>query len=128
MLLFEGAAWAVIIARLVLYPFIPHPYSRPEVGMTVEVDLSGFSRLRPMATGLKKKYCANHPERLAHSLCMSCRKMVCQECATEWDGINYCVACLKLQRSDSRRRGSAFTWAILLLGGGLTRIGAVEDP
>jgi hypothetical protein len=38
--------------------------------------------------------CAHHPDRTGHALCMACRKVLCQECATEWDGINYCAACL----------------------------------
>jgi hypothetical protein len=33
---------------------------------------------------------------------MSCRKTVCQECATDWDGIYYCSPCLAV-----RRRGAA---------------------
>lgn len=52
--------------------------------------------------------CAHHPERPAHALCMSCRKGVCQECATTWDGINYCTACLAEKRRSSGPRGS---WA-----------------
>ena len=44
--------------------------------------------------------CAHHPDRPAHALCMACRKVVCRECATEWEGINYCASCL------ARRRGA----------------------
>ncbi len=50
--------------------------------------------------------CAHHPDLPAHALCMSCRKVVCQECATEWDGINYCVVCLAARRGTSRARSS----------------------
>ncbi len=25
---------------------------------------------------------------------MSCRKLLCQECTTEWEGINYCRGCV----------------------------------
>jgi hypothetical protein len=55
---------------------------------------------------LARRVCANHPERAAHAVCMSCRKNVCGECATEWDGINYCVTCLAARRLGERR-GSA---------------------
>ena len=48
---------------------------------------------------LKQSQCANHPERYGHALCMSCRKTLCQECATEWDGIYHCAACLAKQRT-----------------------------
>lgn len=35
---------------------------------------------------------------------MSCRKAVCQECATTWDGIHYCAACLAERRKATRGR------------------------
>lgn len=45
---------------------------------------------------------------------MSCREVVCAECATEWDGINYCVACLgQRRRREGRRRSLP---GILLVG------------
>lgn len=63
----------------------------------------------------KAGVCAHHPDRPGHALCMSCRKVVCHECATEWDGINYCVVCLAAQRSASRRESS--TIGLLLAAG-----------
>ncbi|HLX61753.1 MAG TPA: B-box zinc finger protein [Planctomycetota bacterium] len=59
--------------------------------------------------------CANHPDRPARALCMQCRKMVCLECATQWDGINYCVNCLKKKREATHERSSFFAWAAMLL-------------
>lgn len=41
---------------------------------------------------------------------MACRKVVCQECATEWDGIHYCVACLAERRKASQASSSAVGW------------------
>ena len=67
-----------------------------------------------MATGLERQHCANHPERYGHALCMACRKTVCQECATSWDGINYCVACLADRSRGSTERGSALRWIAVL--------------
>ena len=46
---------------------------------------------------------------------MSCRKVVCQECATEWDGINYCSACLAVRRGAAR--GGSSTLGLLVTGG-----------
>jgi hypothetical protein len=46
---------------------------------------------------------------------MSCRRVVCQECATEWDGINYCAACLAVRRGAARGGSSAF--GLLVTGG-----------
>lgn len=56
--------------------------------------------------------CLHHPERPAHALCMSCGTAVCQECATTWDGINYCALCLTRRGrvAESRR-----TWPSLVL-------------
>jgi len=56
--------------------------------------------------------CANHPDRPAHALCMSCRRAVCQECATTWDGIHYCSACLARRRELA---GASTAWAGWLL-------------
>jgi hypothetical protein len=65
--------------------------------------------------------CAVHPARPGFALCMSCKQVVCQECATTWDGINYCRACLAkrrgLERSASpwRKAVSATTMVAALL-------------
>jgi hypothetical protein len=51
---------------------------------------------------------------------MSCRKAVCQECATTWDGINYCNTCLAEKRRSSGGRAS--WWGLVpvaLAAGGL---------
>jgi hypothetical protein len=46
---------------------------------------------------------------------MQCRKTVCLECATQWDGINYCVNCLKKKREATREPSSVVAWAVMLL-------------
>ncbi|MBI2932709.1 MAG: hypothetical protein HYY16_13765 [Planctomycetes bacterium] len=66
-----------------------------------------------MAAEIQRKRCANHPERYGHALCMTCGKVVCQECATPWDGINYCASCLARRRQGARKGGSALSWAAL---------------
>lgn len=43
--------------------------------------------------------CAHHPQRAGFALCMRCRQVVCQECATTFDGINYCRPCLDAKRA-----------------------------
>ncbi len=50
---------------------------------------------------LREANCTNHPDRSAWARCMSCQKVLCQECATEWEGINYCIACLASKRTGS---------------------------
>jgi hypothetical protein len=36
---------------------------------------------------------------------MACRKPICAECATDWEGINYCAPCLALRRGAVRSGG-----------------------
>jgi hypothetical protein len=54
--------------------------------------------------------CAHHPERQAFAICMSCRTTLCQECATQWDGIWHCAACLAKKRRGTRKRSSVAGW------------------
>jgi len=47
---------------------------------------------------------------------MSCRKVVCQECATTWDGVNHCRPCLAKRGAvlaPQRRIGAWIAWALL---------------
>jgi hypothetical protein len=41
---------------------------------------------------------------------MSCAKMLCQECATQWDGIWHCAACLGSRREAVVARPALFSW------------------
>jgi len=54
--------------------------------------------------------CAIHAERPAFARCMSCSKMLCQECATQWDGIWHCAACLGAKRGKRAERSPAASW------------------
>jgi hypothetical protein len=62
---------------------------------------------------LKQSQCANHVDRYGHAICMSCRKTLCQECATEWDGIFHCAACLAARRSSSSVRGKGLGFVLV---------------
>lgn len=39
--------------------------------------------------------CANHPEREGIGICVGCRSVVCVECSTKIDRMNYCIRCLQ---------------------------------
>jgi hypothetical protein len=55
---------------------------------------------------LARQSCAEHPDRHSHAVCMSCRKLLCQECTTQWEGIHYCRACVgSLAAAPVRRAG-----------------------
>ena len=60
--------------------------------------------------------CHRHPERPVHARCMSCGRTLCRECATEWDGINHCAACLGERRRQAGRSARPIV-ALLLLAG-----------
>ena len=64
---------------------------------------------------LKFQSCANHPDRPGRAVCMNCRKTVCLECATLWDGVNYCVQCLKTKREATREKSSLLAWAAMFI-------------
>ena len=65
---------------------------------------------------LEARRCANHPQRPGAATCMSCRKVVCGECATRWEGINYCLPCLSQRRGAAQSGTSvmaALSWLLL---------------
>ena len=53
----------------------------------------------------------HHPERAGFATCMSCRQVVCQECATTHDGINYCRPCLGALH---QRAGETTRWRMVV--------------
>lgn len=38
---------------------------------------------------IERKYCNNHPERLAIGICVETKKPICGECSTRYNGVNY---------------------------------------
>ena len=58
--------------------------------------------------------CAVHQQRPAFAVCMQCAKSLCQECATQWDGIWYCATCLAGRRSGPVRRSRVGGWIALI--------------
>ena len=59
--------------------------------------------------------CALHADRPAFARCMSCTKMLCQQCATQWDGIWHCAACLAMKRGTRAGRSGVFSWIAVVL-------------
>ena len=58
--------------------------------------------------------CAVHQQRPAFAVCMQCSKSLCQECATQWDGIWYCAVCLTSRRGKPARSSRAAGWIVLI--------------
>lgn len=96
----------------------------------VKVGLDGAARRvpppakldHPMSATLQR--CAVHVERPAFARCMACAKTLCQECATQWDGIWHCAPCLATKRGTGVQRSPVLSWigvvtlSLLLLFGG----------
>lgn len=64
---------------------------------------------------LRRSACAVHPERPGHAVCVACRTVLCQECATAYDGIFYCARCLAARQSGVKRRRAPVGWAVMVL-------------
>jgi len=67
---------------------------------------------------LPRSSCAFHPERPGHAACVACRTVVCQECATAYDGIYYCARCLAARRAGRGRRRAPLGWVLMALATG----------
>ncbi len=53
--------------------------------------------------------CVHHPQRAGHATCMACRQVVCQDCATTWDGINFCRPCLAARNAATTAHNAWMT-------------------
>lgn len=49
--------------------------------------------------------CQNHPDREGIGICVGCRSVVCVECSTKIDRMNYCIRCLEAARVPGAERG-----------------------
>ncbi len=70
--------------------------------------LLNFAAIVMVSTSIAR--CTIHLERPAFARCMSCAKMLCQECATQWEGIWHCAACLAVRRGKTVARSPLGSW------------------
>jgi hypothetical protein len=64
---------------------------------------------------IQRRSCAFHPDRPGHAACMRCRTVVCQECASTYDGIFYCAACTAALRREAKGPRAPLGWILLVL-------------
>lgn len=70
--------------------------------------------------------CYNHPDREGVGVCVSCRSVICVECSTRIDRMNYCIGCLQAAqpaqaaRRDDPARETALGIPLLILAFGGT--------
>ena len=50
--------------------------------------------------------CQNHPEREGIGVCVRCRRVICAECSTKVDRMNFCTGCLSALTADPHRRSA----------------------
>ncbi|HLL83966.1 MAG TPA: hypothetical protein VK420_14980 [Longimicrobium sp.] len=55
--------------------------------------------------------CHYHPERAGLGICIECRHVICQECTTQFDGINRCASCLGRRLAKSRALPTRREWS-----------------
>ncbi|EPX58116.1 hypothetical protein D187_004405 [Cystobacter fuscus DSM 2262] len=66
--------------------------------------------------------CHYHPERTGLGICVECRRVICRECTTQFEGINRCASCLDqrtraLTVSAERQEWSVGNVLLALLAG-----------
>jgi hypothetical protein len=66
--------------------------------------------------------CPFHPDREGVGICVSCRRIVCADCATKLDGINHCKGCLEAKIGEATRKPST-SWRALERGAAALVIG-----
>lgn len=61
--------------------------------------------------------CHYHADRAGIGICVECRQVICQECTTQFEGINRCASCLakRLAQSKSLPLRQEWTFGSLLL-------------
>lgn len=60
---------------------------------------------------LHSGHCHYHPERLGLGICVECRNVICQECTTQFEGINRCATCLGKQLAQARTLPQRNDWS-----------------
>lgn len=61
--------------------------------------------------------CHHHADRMGVGICVECRRVICHECTTQFEGINRCAECLgrRLQALAALDRGSEWSAGTILL-------------
>lgn len=69
--------------------------------------------------------CHYHPDRAGLGICVECRRVICRECTTQFEGINRCANCLqkRLKALEGPTERSEWSVGNVLLA--LTSVGVV---
>ncbi len=56
--------------------------------------------------------CNYHPERAGIGICVECRNVICQECTTQFEGINRCATCLGKRLQAAKKLLKRNDWSL----------------
>lgn len=56
--------------------------------------------------------CKYHPDRLGLGICVDCHSVICQECTTQFEGINRCAKCLSERHAKLRKAAARKSWTV----------------
>ena len=56
--------------------------------------------------------CFYHPDRSGIGICVECRRVICTECTTQFEGINRCARCLALKLAQARKLVERNDWSL----------------
>jgi hypothetical protein len=54
--------------------------------------------------------CFYHPDRSGIGICVECRRVICPECTTQFEGINRCATCLAARLAQAKKLVDRNDW------------------
>jgi hypothetical protein len=57
-------------------------------------------------------HCEAHPERAGVGVCVECRRVLCAECSTRFEGINRCARCLQARLASVQGLAPRDDWSL----------------
>jgi hypothetical protein len=55
--------------------------------------------------------CFYHPDRSGIGICVECRRVICTECTTQFEGINRCAKCLAARLAEAKKLVERNDWS-----------------
>jgi hypothetical protein len=69
--------------------------------------------------------CHYHPDRAGLGICVECRRVICRECTTQFEGINRCANCLQKRLKALEGPAERREWSVGSVLLALTSVGVV---
>ncbi|MBK7860038.1 MAG: hypothetical protein IPJ65_15755 [Archangiaceae bacterium] len=55
--------------------------------------------------------CFYHPDRSGIGICVECKRVICTECTTQFEGINRCATCLAARLAEAKKLIERNDWS-----------------